>query len=308
MPITPKKYADAAAAESARMTELLEAHQERLERSIRRLEQRIQRSLNQLQIGLDGRIEGTPTMTFMQEYRRQLVKEFDELYGTTAQEVTQEFRQHLDEYESFIKEVDVPARFTKRDRNVFEMSRSYTLNDLEQVGDKARQDIEAAVLDGILTGASFDEVEQQIRDILAGTEEDAGRLLSQAGRIAHDGEMQFYARMNVTAAQRGGMSRFLYAGTIVGSSRAFCIARAGRVFTREEIDAWNSHNWRGKACDVWVCRGGYNCRHQLLPVPDDIGAVEVPSWFDDAPMSPKLADEVAKEQRAIDRLSAGVAA
>lgn len=57
----------------------------------------------------------------------------------------------------------------------------------------------------------------------------------------------------------------LYAGTEKDTTRPFCRARFGRIYTLDEINRWNSIDWSGKipGADVKVAAGGYACRHTL---------------------------------------------
>ena len=44
-----------------------------------------------------------------------------------------------------------------------------------------------------------------------------------------------------------GIKKYLYAGGLINDSRPFCVARDGKVFTREEVRSWGRlGDWRGK--------------------------------------------------------------
>ena len=72
----------------------------------------------------------------------------------------------------------------------------------------------------------------------------------------------FQGGLTKRKAEEFGFELFLYAGDIINTSREFCIERVGKVFTREEIDKMDN----GQGLDVWLYKGGYNCRHDLVPV------------------------------------------
>ena len=81
------------------------------------------------------------------------------------------------------------------------------------------------------------------------------------------GAIAFVMYAQQVKAKDAGIDTFLYYGNLMGSSRAFCIARAGRVFTRKQIDSWNNFKWQGKKPgSVFINRGGYNCRHSFMTV------------------------------------------
>jgi len=59
-----------------------------------------------------------------------------------------------------------------------------------------------------------------------------------------------------------GQRRFKYAGGLIPTSRPFCSAHDGGIYTDNEIASIWTGTWEGKAPgDPFVVRGGYNCRH-----------------------------------------------
>lgn len=69
-----------------------------------------------------------------------------------------------------------------------------------------------------------------------------------------------------------GFTHAIYAGTIVDDSRAFCMGRNNLLYTEPEIITWNADDWQGKipGQDVRMACGGYNCRHSLNWVSDEV--------------------------------------
>lgn len=65
--------------------------------------------------------------------------------------------------------------------------------------------------------------------------------------------------------------RYRYSGGVVAESRDFCRQMNGRTLTETEIRRiWSTQDWAGKRVgDPYVVRGGYNCRHQFIPVAPD---------------------------------------
>ena len=64
----------------------------------------------------------------------------------------------------------------------------------------------------------------------------------------------------------------VYAGTIIVTSRDFCKTRNGKVYHRSEIADWSNLEWQGKpkVYDPFTDLGGYNCRHHLSWISDQI--------------------------------------
>jgi hypothetical protein len=72
-------------------------------------------------------------------------------------------------------------------------------------------------------------------------------------------------------AECAGLNKFVYSGNIIRGSRDFCKEKVNKVFTREDIKQWGGQDWKGKNCNVpfEISRGGYNCRHTLMWIPDE---------------------------------------
>lgn len=58
-------------------------------------------------------------------------------------------------------------------------------------------------------------------------------------------------------------TQYMYAGPLDDLCRPFCRERVGKVFSYSEIQAMDN----GQLPDVFITCGGYNCRHQWLPLP-----------------------------------------
>lgn len=123
----------------------------------------------------------------------------------------------------------------------------------------------------------------------------AGALEVQYKRYAYDLYQQFDAAYNSTLASEFEMQYFIYQGGLVDESRDFCAAHNNKVWSREEAADWV--NWTPgisindyppgyivKQKDLskhpgymdypgyspLVDRGGYNCRHMLGFISDDL--------------------------------------
>jgi hypothetical protein len=55
---------------------------------------------------------------------------------------------------------------------------------------------------------------------------------------------------------------FLYVGPLDRKTRPFCYERVGKVYTRDEIDAWDN----GQLPNPFLTCGGFSCRHVLQAV------------------------------------------
>lgn len=88
-----------------------------------------------------------------------------------------------------------------------------------------------------------------------------------------------YQRLDRTAnliyADRLGLDYAVYSGTLEEDSRPFCIERVNQVFSRPEIAGWEKLQFQGKpkiGYDPFVDCGGFQCRHTLSWISDEIAA------------------------------------
>jgi hypothetical protein len=68
-----------------------------------------------------------------------------------------------------------------------------------------------------------------------------------------------------------GLEFYSYSGGLMDTSRDFCIARAGKVFHRKEVESWAGQSWAGKMrgtteSSIFIYCGGYGCTHSLVPI------------------------------------------
>jgi len=84
----------------------------------------------------------------------------------------------------------------------------------------------------------------------------------------HDSLTQFDASVNMAAAKEADVQEWEYYGDVIRDTRPWCQKHVGKVYTEDEIrDLWANNSWQGKSAgDPFIVRGGYNCRHQWLPV------------------------------------------
>jgi len=66
----------------------------------------------------------------------------------------------------------------------------------------------------------------------------------------------------------------IYSGTIKNTTRSFCSERVNKVFTRAEIERWREEDFDGKPSryNPSTDLGGYNCRHSLDWISDELAA------------------------------------
>ena len=112
-----------------------------------------------------------------------------------------------------------------------------------------------------------------------------------ANQIAHDSIMQFDGQFTKYKGQEAGINTYKYTGTNITTTRQFCRAQLNEIKTEEEWREVFTGNWRGKSgSDPFVNRGGYRCRHSLIPYD--------PAWDADEPKK-----EIKKNQDKTEKTS-----
>ena len=133
--------------------------------------------------------------------------------------------------------------------------------------------------------------QQTIEDIAAGFRRDIDRIsaLGQVGILPREmmngelltifergfatkiaveietGTSAFYQTVNASIAEAVGIDKYEYFGPVDERTRDFCMEHVGQIKTRAEWQAIDN----GQNGAVYPFRGGYNCRHQLIPVLDE---------------------------------------
>lgn len=142
-------------------------------------------------------------------------------------------------------------------------------------------EIEASVIepvlsiirDSIVSGGDRNALKKAISEYLV----ENTKLAKYADQIATDSVHQYTNNYLNTIAADIGLNHFYYKGTKIADSRPFCVKCAGKYFTESELKAiiTSMNPWSGMIPGTtWANfssnRGGYRCRHYLLPVTEAI--------------------------------------
>lgn len=79
-----------------------------------------------------------------------------------------------------------------------------------------------------------------------------------------------------------GLTHAIYQGGLIATSRDFCEDRNRKCFSDEEIMSWSSLKWEGKpeiGYNPIIDCGGYNCRHRLDWISDELAKRLRPDLF-----------------------------
>ncbi|MFZ1786699.1 MAG: hypothetical protein WAT92_00245 [Saprospiraceae bacterium] len=101
-------------------------------------------------------------------------------------------------------------------------------------------------------------------------------------RWTHD----IYSQMQRIGANRLrvnlGLKYAIYQGGLIQTSREFCEERNNKCFSDDEIMSWEKLDWEGKpeiGYNALIDCGGYNCRHRLDWISDELAKRMRPDLF-----------------------------
>lgn len=152
--------------------------------------------------------------------------------------------------------------------------------------------VEALLENAISTGASWKDTVKSIQEFVIGSEDKDGKLLRYTKQITSDALSITDATYSNQAATDLETVWWLYTGGLIKDSRCFCEQRNGKYFHTKEIEAWGRGEttegdletcgfpWAGMIPQtnektVFILRGGYNCKHSLLPVSISVVPMDV---------------------------------
>jgi len=131
--------------------------------------------------------------------------------------------------------------------------------------------VEKALMESVLVGADFQVAANAIEAALGA---EGSPLARYAFTYANDSLLNFSAATSAVRDRKYKPEAYYYAGTLIKTSRRFCIGRAGKVWQRKEVLSWSKLDWQGKKPGpILIVRGGWNCKHSLVAVTNTWAAV-----------------------------------
>lgn len=146
------------------------------------------------------------------------------------------------------------------------------LYDITRIAEPIRK-IKAEVVKSIAVGQSYKEFIQNIDTAINGVDDKPGMVESHFRTNAYDAFQQVDRMISTNMAGSLGMTKFVYAGTEMETTRPFCKSKIGKWFTKEEAEKWKDEEWQGKPKTNYnpiQDLGGYNCTHGVDWITDDM--------------------------------------
>lgn len=144
-------------------------------------------------------------------------------------------------------------------------------------GAEVRQFIRDFVVQSIVSQRTLKELFEGLKNLIIGATDEDGALQKYWRLYAYDTYNQAHEIANLGMASELGLQYFIYQGSIIQTSRKFCVKRAGKVFSKTEALTWKNDPdlidpKTAASYNPFIERGRYNCRHFLNWISEDLAA------------------------------------
>lgn len=242
-------------------------HYQMMEASIVKLQKRILSIVDVLATSESGRVEGLKAnLKQAQKIHRRIEELFYSEFNASAKKVIDDFKSVSDMIEKSFSYLGESVKFTSIDKTTMEVLRDGYYSQYLALADNKKALVVQAVYDQVISGGTMSQLKRTISAQLVGDIDKRGRPLTQYAKIyANDMIMNYHSEVNIIKAQSLGIKHYLYVGNLIEDSRDFCMTRAGKYYTENQINSW-TFKWQGKSGPAMTNRGGYNCRHHWQPI------------------------------------------
>jgi len=141
---------------------------------------------------------------------------------------------------------------------------------LYQLGKTAqvRQQLKDYVLSSLTGDVPFLQFQQGFKNLIVGNKNVSGAMAKYFDQYAVDSFAQIDSFVNKQIAHELNLSHFIYEGSIIKTTRAFCRKRAGKAYKVSDTVTWKDDSTlpdqKTKArYNPLIDRGRYRCRHGI---------------------------------------------
>lgn len=144
--------------------------------------------------------------------------------------------------------------------------------------DAVRQTLKQYVQTSIATGRKLADFTRGLKELVQGNTETNGALTGYYQQYAYDTYSRVREVSNLHFADELELTNFVYTGGLIQSSRAFCVKKNGKVFSRKEaVEKWPKDpdlidKKHVASYNPLIDRGRNNCRHFLMYISDERAA------------------------------------
>jgi len=179
-------------------------------------------------------------------------------------------------------------------KQIAKLSQEATVESLTGAGMSANvtEPIIKLLSDSVTTGTNRKEVYSIVEKFIKGDKENLGQLERYIKQIGNDSISQFNSNYIQVVSTDLGLKHYYYKGTKISDTREFCDRLAGKYFTEQNIIELinkesaknNGKGWHGMIKGTnWpnfkIYRGGWNCRHYLIPVSKAVYEARKEKWY-----------------------------
>jgi hypothetical protein len=154
--------------------------------------------------------------------------------------------------------------------------------------------ITQSVYKGMISGTPLSDLKTTLQsDVLGETEQlpneeekvtKNGLLGKVWSPVANDVFTQVDRTASTVISNATDLKYFIYSGTIIATSRAFCILKCNKVFSTEDAKHWINEDpgpiFDKETYEPLIDLGGYRCRHSLMYISNELYKVLVDKGSD----------------------------
>lgn len=141
---------------------------------------------------------------------------------------------------------------------------------------------------GVLSGSKTSDLRNQLKNFITGEKDKPGAIYKFYSKFAYDTFGQIDRMSSVGFALEYDLKWFIYYGTIIKSSRAFCRKHINGIYNVEEAKNWIFQQpapvgVSATTYDPVIDMGGVNCRHSPFFLTDEMADDMFNRGFSNAP-------------------------
>lgn len=163
--------------------------------------------------------------------------------------------------------------------------------------------IRAQTIKAIAGGKSWGQFQDEISNFIKGAPGPDGKAGVTEAHF-RTATMDIYSQNDRSLTRQYAVEldikKYIMQGGLMKTTRDFCRARNNKVFTEEQIEAWKNLSFDGKPSvyDPFLDVGGYNCRHVLDPINDELAEeLLAEQEAEQAPVDPEVPEELDDQQQ-----------
>lgn len=151
-----------------------------------------------------------------------------------------------------------------------------------------RRDLNIEFFKALNGNQSVSDLKNNVREIVKGSKGKNGVLENHLDTYATDSLNSVDSAISEMYSEDLGMDAFRYFGGLKNNTRDFCKHRNGKIITKKEASKWGTKDddlggytnkslgqfqGKNKGYNPLVDRGGYNCRHKLNYISNDLAVL-----------------------------------